>query len=404
MPTGGTLSLRTERTEIDDAQANVLGSPAGAYCCIVVEDTGIGMDEQTRSQIFEPFFTTKGIGEGTGLGLASVYGFVGQSGGTIEVDSTPGEGTTFRIYLPEVLAADDPTGELSNGVSTADLDVTRLAAVTWNDACLGLAAEDELCAQVLTDGWVLWLNDGASLVRYHTNLDGSSLRSTPATVGLAGVLEAPLPSGAMPRALTGSDSAVEPLPDTFDRATTVLEFLTALEPTGLPTALQEIAIFRPEISVPSAGQISLDTATIEVFDLGSFAAGEALVNSLRNDSTVLAANVTYWVSGQIAIVLTNAPSSPDVEQTISGIVGSPVLLTIASPPLLPGNGDDTAGADGADQATPETVPVALPSTGLAGLDTDGTSTRVWIWIGVGAGIAAVAVIAATAFRRRAQTH
>ena len=98
MPTGGTLSLRTERTEIDDAQANVLGSPAGAYCCIVVEDTGIGMDEQTRSQIFEPFFTTKT--RGTGLGLPIAQRMVDLHEGSISVATPVNEGTTFIVTLP----------------------------------------------------------------------------------------------------------------------------------------------------------------------------------------------------------------------------------------------------------------------------------------------------------------
>jgi hypothetical protein len=319
----------------------------------------------------------------------------------------------FLISASSAHAKGDPENaaleDLANrtGVSTGELDVARLAAVTWNDACLGLAADDEACAQALTDGWVIWLNDGASLIRYHTNLDGSSLRSVAATVGLADLLEAPLPTGATPRPLTRPDTSQD-LPDAFAGATTVTEFLAALELTGLPTALQEIAILRPEIGVPSAGQISLDTATIELFDLGSFAAGEELINALRDDSTVLAANATYWVSGQIAVVLTNAPANSEVEQTLSGIVGSPVLLTIASPPLLPlppgADGDDAAQSDVVDQDASEAAPEALPSTGLAGVDADQSSSSVWIWVGVATGAVAIAAIAAAAFRRRPLTR
>lgn len=103
MSKGGLLSVEIIQQNIDQSFVNEhgFGTP-GSYACIIVSDSGCGMDEQTRSKIFEPFFTTKQIGKGTGLGMAIVYGIVKQHQGFINVYSEPGQGTTFRIYIPLV--------------------------------------------------------------------------------------------------------------------------------------------------------------------------------------------------------------------------------------------------------------------------------------------------------------
>ncbi len=122
MPGGGEIYLETEKIILDDEQALSYAVAQGRYIKISMADTGTGMDEKTRERIFDPFFTTKEMGRGTGLGLATVYGIIKGHGGMINVDSEPGCGTTFTVYLPaskKELANEKPaTGIIVRGTET----------------------------------------------------------------------------------------------------------------------------------------------------------------------------------------------------------------------------------------------------------------------------------------------
>jgi len=122
MPQGGQLLLRAENADLADDEGTLLGVPPGLYARLIVTDTGAGMDAKTMSRIFEPFFTTKGPGQGTGLGLASVYGIIKNHAGFIGVESEMGKGSTFTLLLPatERQVAEDktPTAVLQRGTGT----------------------------------------------------------------------------------------------------------------------------------------------------------------------------------------------------------------------------------------------------------------------------------------------
>jgi signal transduction histidine kinase len=140
MPSGGQLTITTENVSLDEERIDAEGLtlPVGSYVMLGVSDTGMGMDSATRARAFEPFFTTKPKGKGTGLGLATVYGIVDQSGGGIAIDSAPGRGTSIRIYLPVTSAAvDHPIPEPLPSLSSAGSE--RILLVEDNEAVRELA-------------------------------------------------------------------------------------------------------------------------------------------------------------------------------------------------------------------------------------------------------------------------
>ena len=134
MPQGGKLTVACSVVDLDEEYARVhVGVTPGSYVVLSVNDTGVGMSKATQARAFEPFFTTKEQGKGTGLGLSTVFGIVKQSGGHIWLYSEPGIGTTFKIYLPRVAGAVDPSR-----------DVSHLPVVGGHETILLIEDEDQV--------------------------------------------------------------------------------------------------------------------------------------------------------------------------------------------------------------------------------------------------------------------
>jgi hypothetical protein len=157
MPQGGQLTIATANAHLAAGTGTV---PAGQYAMLQVRDTGIGMSEATKKRLFEPFFTTKGSGRGTGLGLAMLHNFVTQSGGHVAVDSEPGRGTSFRIYLPTVPlpVTPEPTadaGDSPPGTETVLVVEDDAAVRQFTEAVLHAAGYDVLSATQGAEGLAL---------------------------------------------------------------------------------------------------------------------------------------------------------------------------------------------------------------------------------------------------------
>ncbi|HEX8679207.1 MAG TPA: ATP-binding protein, partial [Chthoniobacterales bacterium] len=169
MPTGGKLTIRTANVNLDERTAQRISTAlkAGDYVELSVTDTGTGMDHETKSHIFEPFFTTKGPGKGTGLGLATVYGIVRQSGGGISVDSELGKGSTFRIFLPQ-----------ENAPVAASKPAAPAPDKTRNFETVLVAEDEEIVRDLVCDvleeeGYnVLCARDGIEALKIASEFDG----------------------------------------------------------------------------------------------------------------------------------------------------------------------------------------------------------------------------------------
>ena len=133
MPRGGKLTIETANVELNDTyfRDHGVASAPGPYVILTVSDTGCGMDKKTQEHIFEPFFTTKEVGKGTGLGLSTVYGIVKQNNGFVWVYSVPGQGTTFKVYLPE--AEGDADSEEKQRTPVVELGGSETVLIVEDD-------------------------------------------------------------------------------------------------------------------------------------------------------------------------------------------------------------------------------------------------------------------------------
>ena len=176
MPDGGRLTISTRPLSLGKADVvDQDGARPGDHVEIALADTGIGMEEATRTRAFEPFFTTKPLGQGTGLGLSQLYGFVRQSGGFVRLESKPGRGTTLRLYLPR------HGTEAIEGVSQAP----HVEAKRATSHRIVLLVEDEVAVRVITSEWlrdlgyhILEAEDGPTALDVLTRTDHLDLLVT----------------------------------------------------------------------------------------------------------------------------------------------------------------------------------------------------------------------------------
>jgi signal transduction histidine kinase len=164
MPRGGTLTISSERLEYEEAPPiHQSDLEPGSYVLLSITDSGVGIDKEIQSKIFEPFYTTKEIGKGTGLGLSMVYGIVRKHNGHTYVESDPGEGTTFRIYLP-----------LSESRVPTERSLSHSAREDGNETVL-IAEDDEMLKELLINSLekagynVLAAKDGETAVKHYQN-------------------------------------------------------------------------------------------------------------------------------------------------------------------------------------------------------------------------------------------
>ena len=183
MPTGGTLVLETGARKLSSEEGEPLSLPAGDYSTLLVSDDGTGMSDEIQSRIFEPFFTTKENGKGTGLGLSTVYGIVKQTGGAISVESSPGKGSVFTVFIPRSVEEHVPAAPETAG-DTPPMGTGTILLVEDDDMVRDLAA------RILSNAGytVISAGSGEKALRIASETDGIKMAITDVVMpGMNGV-------------------------------------------------------------------------------------------------------------------------------------------------------------------------------------------------------------------------
>ncbi|HRX84868.1 MAG TPA: response regulator [Phycisphaerae bacterium] len=244
MPGGGTLSFATAVEELaPPSDGGDLAMEPGRYVVLKASDTGVGMDAKTLARVFEPFFTTKGVGRGTGLGLATVYGIINQSGGHILAESAVGRGTTFTIYLPAV-AYEAPASEPVKARDTTER-ASAVVLLVEDDAAVRAIAASGLRAHGYE---VVEADSGAEAIKRFEEDPGAIdiLVSDTVMPGLSGPQVAEKLLEARPELsvllLSGYSSDIIANPQIMKRAAFMQKPFT---PTGLANRVHEVLTKRP---------------------------------------------------------------------------------------------------------------------------------------------------------------
>ncbi len=329
MPDGGTLTITAGVTALTSELAADRGVPAGDYAFLAVADTGQGMSAETQARIFEPFFTTKPVGEGAGLGLASVYGTVTQSGGFVRLDTEPGRGSTFTVHLP---LADEPSATDAPADAPREVSATLRALVVDDEQIVRELATTilelegfEVLAAANGVGALQLLGqapEGIDVLVTDVSMPGMGGRELAARIGeLLPGLPVVFMSGYSDEILGGT-------PD--DR--TPLTFLAKpFSPRSLVQAVRDAVAWEPEPAAEPVVAEPVANGTVELEALEPLAGGITCV--IADDHPAVLDSVSRYLRSQGISVVALAARGDEALQAIEELRPTVAVLDIAMEPV-----------------------------------------------------------------------